>query len=81
VAHRAHRRRRSSAVIGGETRVFSQDGPAGVRFTLHEPWTTLIFDDTRVIHESTAIHPDGGFGWRDTLFVTLRSGGFEDPPA
>jgi hypothetical protein len=67
-------------VIGGETRVFSQDGPAGIRFTLREAWTTLILDDTRVVHESTAIQPDGVFGWRDTLVVTLRAGGFQDPP-
>jgi hypothetical protein len=68
-------------VVGGETRIFVADGPAGVRFTLREPWTTLILDDARVIHETTAIQPDGSFGWRDTLVVTLRAGGFQDPPA
>jgi hypothetical protein len=66
-------------VKGGETRVFQQDGPAGIRFTLRTPWTTLLLDDTRVVHETTAIQPDGDFGWRDTLVVTLRRGGFQDP--
>lgn len=68
-------------VKGGETRVFQQDGPAGIRFTLRTPWTTLLLDDTRVVHETTAIQPDGDFGWRDTLVVTLRRGGFQDPAA
>jgi len=68
-------------VKGGETRVFQQDGPAGIRFTLRAPWTTLLLDDTRVVHETTAIQPgvDCDFGWRDTLVVTLRAGGFQDP--
>jgi hypothetical protein len=70
-------------VKGGETRVFEADGPAGIRFTLVEPWTLLMLDDARVIHESTPIQPlqpgSGAPAWRDTLVVTLRSGGFQGP--
>ena len=70
-------------VKGGETRVFEADGPAGIRFTLEESWTLLMLDDARVIHESTPIQPlqpgSGAPAWRDTLVITLRSGGFQGP--
>ena len=66
-------------IRGGETRVFDADGPHGVRFILSEPWSVLLLDDARVIHESTPIQPaDEGGGHRDTLVVTLRAGGFPD---
>lgn len=68
------------AVKGGETRVFEADGPMGQRFTLIEPWSVLLLDDARVIHESTPIQPLTAGGFRDTLVVTLRSGGFQGPP-
>ncbi|MCE2658993.1 MAG: 2OG-Fe dioxygenase family protein [Rubrivivax sp.] len=70
------------AIRGGETRVFAADGPAGVRFTLDEPFSALFLDDARVIHESTPIQPlvAGQPGWRDTLVITCRRGGFQDPP-
>jgi hypothetical protein len=65
-------------IKGGETRVFEADGPRGERFTLEEPWSLLLLDDERVIHESTPIQPQGaGRGWRDTLVVTYRAGGFQ----
>lgn len=64
-------------VKGGETRVFEADGPAGLRFTLTQPWSLLLLDDERVIHETTPIQPDGGPGHRDTLVVTCRAGGFQ----
>jgi hypothetical protein len=67
-------------VVGGETRVFDADGPLGVRFTLDEPWSALLLDDTRVIHESTPIQPAAPGGHRDTLVLTYRAGGFQDPP-
>jgi hypothetical protein len=67
------------AVRGGETRVFDAEGPDGVRFTMQEPGTTLLLDDTRMIHETTPIQPVEGIGWRDTLVITLRSGGFQGP--
>ncbi len=68
-------------IKGGETRVFDADGPAGERFTMTEPWTCLFLDDARVIHESTPIQPLAEHGWRDTLVVTLRAGGFQGPGA
>ena len=71
------------AIKGGETRVFAADGPLGVRFTLDEPWSMLLLDDERVIHETTPIQPleaiNAAAGHRDTLVLTLRAGGFQDP--
>lgn len=67
-------------VKGGETRVFDAHGPSGVRFTLTEPWSCLLLDDARVIHETTPIQPlEPGQGHRDTLVVTVRAGGFQEP--
>ena len=63
-------------VRGGETRVFDAQGPAGVRFVIEEPWSALLLDDARVIHETTPIQPAGENGWRDTLVLTYRGGGF-----
>jgi hypothetical protein len=68
-------------VKGGETRVFDANGPQGQRFTLSQPWSVMLLDDAGVIHESTPIQPLGTEGWRDTLVLTLRSGGFQDEPA
>ncbi|MFM2050973.1 MAG: hypothetical protein RL682_1464 [Pseudomonadota bacterium] len=64
-------------VKGGETRVFEADGPNGQRFTLNEPWSLLLLDDARVIHESTPIQPLGEGGFRDTLVITLRANDFQ----
>jgi hypothetical protein len=67
-------------VKGGETRVFDAGGPDGQRFTLTESWSVLLLDDARVIHETTPIQPmEPGRpgGYRDTLVVTLRAGGFQ----
>ena len=68
-------------VKGGETRVFDAHGPQGVRFTLTEPFSVLLLDDERVIHESTPIQPlDPALpSWRDTLVLTFRQGGFQGP--
>ncbi len=68
-------------IKGGETRVFAADGPDGQRFTMLEPWTTLVLDDARVIHESTPIQPLEGYGHRDTLVLTYRAGSFQGPGA
>ena len=57
-------------IKGGETRVFESGGPAGQRFTLTEPWSLLLLDDARVIHETTPIQPVAPGGHRDTLVVT-----------
>ena len=68
-----------TGIKGGETRVFEARGPHGVRFTLSEPWSVLLLDDARVIHESTPIQSlDMQSGHRDTLVVTLRQRGFPD---
>jgi hypothetical protein len=64
-------------VKGGETRVFDADGPNGVRFTLTEPWSVLLLDDAKVVHETTPIQPTSENAFRDTLVITLRAGGFQ----
>jgi len=66
-------------VKGGETRVFEAEGRRGERFTMTEPWTLLLLDDARVIHETTPVQPlhEAEPGWRDTLVVTCRQGGFQ----
>jgi len=64
-------------VKGGETRVFEASGPAGQRFTLTEPWSLLLLDDARMIHETTPIQPVAPGGHRDTLVVTCRRGSFQ----
>ncbi|MFT3665230.1 2OG-Fe dioxygenase family protein [Piscinibacter sp.] len=66
-------------VKGGESRVFDANGPQGRRFTLTRPWTTLLLDDERVIHETTPIQPAAPGGHRDTLVLTYRAHGFQDP--
>jgi hypothetical protein len=67
-------------VRGGETRVFEAAGASGVRFTMREPWSMLLMDDARVIHETTPIQPQGVAGTRDTLVITYRAQGFQAPP-
>ncbi|MCJ0826708.1 2OG-Fe dioxygenase family protein [Luteimonas sp. 50] len=66
-------------IKGGETRVFEADGAAGLRFTLARPWSLLLLDDARVIHESTPIQPQdpAAPGHRDTLVLTYRASGFQ----
>ena len=66
-------------IKGGETRVFEAAGPHGLRFTLDEPFSALLLDDARVIHESTPIQPldPSREGHRDTLVLTYRAGGFQ----
>jgi hypothetical protein len=73
-------------IKGGETRVFDARGPAGLRFTIAEPWSVLLLDDERVVHESTPIQPAdparadaAAPGARDTLVLTFRRGGFQGP--
>lgn len=72
-------------IRGGETRVFDAQGPSGVRFTLSAPWTALLLDDARVIHETTPIQPlrderfDESACYRDTLVLTFRRDGFQHP--
>ena len=83
---------RRGAVRGGETRVFEAQGSRGVRFTMEQPWSTLLLDDARVIHETTPIQqesaglPDSApaaapqsASVRDTLVLTYRARGFQEP--
>lgn len=64
-------------IKGGETRIFEATGPNGQRFTLSEPWSVMLLDDARMIHETTPIQPTEDGGWRDTLVVTCLGGGFQ----
>lgn len=68
-------------IKGGETRVFEAEGPHGIRFTLAQPWSALLLDDSRVIHETTPIQPlrPDVPGHRDTLVLTFRAHGFQGP--
>lgn len=74
------------AIKGGETRIFEAASSAGQRFTLTEPWSVLLLDDARMIHETTPIQPlqsadpeacQGAH--RDTLVLTWRRMGFQGP--
>ena len=67
-------------IKGGETRIFDTSGAAGLRFTLTQPWSLLLMNDQRMIHESTPIQPLAKYGYRDTLVLTYRSNGFQDSP-
>jgi hypothetical protein len=67
-------------IKGGETRIFDASGSTGLRFTLAQPWSLLLMNDERMIHESTPIQPLGEYGFRDTLVLTFRSNGFQDSP-
>jgi len=40
-------------------------------------WSTVLLDDERVIHETSPIQPLADHGWRDTLVLTFRQGGFQ----
>jgi len=66
-------------VKGGETRIFEAQGSIGLRFTLEESWTMLLLNDARMIHETTPIQPIGETGYRDTLVITFRKQGFQEP--
>jgi len=68
------------SIKGGETRIFESGGSAGLRFTLTEPWSLLLLNDAKMIHESTPIQPIGSYGYRDTLVLTFRSNGFQNSP-
>lgn len=68
-------------VSGGESRVFEAQGRNGQRFTLTEPWTLVLLDDQKVIHESTPIQPLADDAHRDTLVLTFRAGGFLEASA
>ena len=66
-----------AGIKGGETRVFEAAGPNGQRFTLTEPWSVMLLDDARMIHETTPIQPVQPGGVRDTLVLTYRRENFQ----
>jgi len=83
---------RRRALRGGETRVFEAHGNRGVRFTMEQPWSMLLMEDARVVHETTPIQSDvagssgqaadaaeRAAGVRDTLVLTYRARGFQEP--
>jgi hypothetical protein len=79
---------RRRGVRGGETRVFDAHGSRGVRFTMEQPWSMLLMDDARVIHETTPLQAESvagatavAPGVRDTLVLTYRARGFQEPGA
>ena len=57
--------------------MFEAAGPKGQRFTLIEPWSVMLLDDARMIHETTPIQPERKGGVRDTLVLTFRRGNFQ----
>ncbi|MBS7349606.1 MAG: 2OG-Fe dioxygenase family protein [Comamonas sp.] len=71
-----------SGIKGGESRIFEARAPWGLRFTLEQPWSLLLLDDARMVHETTPIQPEAASqpGVRDTLVLTCRSGGFQSQP-
>src|SRR5258708_11206482 len=36
--------------------IFEATGPSGQRFTLTEPWSVMLLDDARMIHERSEEH-------------------------
>jgi hypothetical protein len=72
---------RRHGVRGGETTVREPDGLNARRYTLQDPGSMLLLDDARVIHETSAIHPTGPSGVRDTLVLTYRGDGFQGSPS
>jgi hypothetical protein len=67
-------------VKGGETRIFESQGSIGLRFTLQDSWSALLLNDAKMIHETTPIQPTAAHGYRDTLVITFRRNGFQEPP-
>ncbi|TCV79273.1 hypothetical protein EDC63_1333 [Sulfurirhabdus autotrophica] len=65
-------------VKGGESRIFEATSSNGLRFTLTKPWTLLLLDDERIVHETTPIQPLAEGGHRDTLVLTYRANGFQE---
>lgn len=66
-------------IKGGESRIFYADGTACFAKILTDPWTLLMIDDTRMLHETTPITSTYSSGYRDTLVLTYRRSGFQEP--
>ncbi|MEW5890428.1 MAG: 2OG-Fe dioxygenase family protein [Pseudomonadota bacterium] len=68
-------------VEGGETTIYDLQGKPLERTVLQAPWTLMLLDDGRVMHETTPIHATAVPAYRDTLVLTYRKNGFMEPPA
>ena len=56
------------------------DSEIYVRGSIVDSWIERAgrrLDDARVVHESTQIQPVAQAGYRDTLVLTYRAGGFQ----
>ena len=69
----------AASAVGVDRLVQVGCDPAGVRFTMVEPWTALLLDDAQVVHETTPIQKAGPHGVRDTLVLTFRADSFQAP--
>lgn len=66
-------------IQGGESRILYADGSMCLAKTLTSSWTLLMIDDTRMLHETTAITSNSSSGYRDTLVLTFHKSGFQEP--
>ena len=66
-------------MAGGETAVYENGGRKLAQATLSEPFTALLLDDRRVVHETTPIVGTAARADRDTLVLTYRRDGFMEP--
>ena len=66
-------------IKGGESHIFNADGSICLAKTLSNSWTLLIIDDTRMLHETTPITSSSLIGYRDSLVITYRRSGFQNP--
>ena len=75
----AHRVVNRNGMLTGKHH-FEAQGSIGLRFTLQDSWSALVLNDAQMIHETTPIQPIGAHGYRDTLVITFRRNGFQEPP-
>jgi hypothetical protein len=66
-------------VEGGATSLYDNSGQLLLQTTLRTPWTLMLLDDTRVVHETTPVHGTATNAYRDTLVLTYRAKGFMAP--
>jgi hypothetical protein len=68
-----------TGIAGGESAVRALDGSLLAQTTLAAPFTALLMNDRRVMHETTPIVGTAPAAHRDTLVLTYRADGFMDP--
>ncbi len=66
-------------IDGAVTTIYDNDGKLLAEFMLHEPFTAMLLDDSRVVHATTPFKASGSNPERDTLVVTYRRNGFLQP--